>query len=374
MPVVAVLNNYPFEQVWQEVQDNDKPDHHLYGINYFHQRNYQVEVIPFTQFLLLKHLNNLTATMRIAPLVGDLDQQWATLQCLNEFDLIYSPCQTQTQILGYLRSLNLIQVPIVAIAHHPINRGKFRRVRSPLHKLAISGYDAFPSLSLGVAQDINKLVPGKSEVVPWGADANYYPDACYPGTGVVAAGRTGRDFNTLGLAASQTEIATQIICLESGTSSAFKQFDSNVQVKVLSDQNHMKYPDLVEIYAKARVLAIPMYPNASLCGLTSLMDALGMGKPVIMTRHPFIDLDIEAECIGKWVEPGDIAGWRAAIHFFEANPDEATVMGKRAKQIMLQRLNSQAFANQIMDLFDRILGHSNRSIAPDSLYSVSNPA
>jgi hypothetical protein len=44
------------------------------------------------------------------------------------------------------------------------------------------------------------------------------------------------------------------------------------------------------------------------------MDAIGMGKPVIMTRHPLIDIDIEAKG-GIWVNPGDVEGGRRQSNF-----------------------------------------------------------
>ena len=102
-------------------------------------------------------------------------------------------------------------------------------------------------------------------------------------------------------------------------------------------------------------MAIPLFLGKSLSGLTSLMDALGMGKPVIMTKHPLIDIDIEAQGIGKWVEPGDVKGWRDAIQFFEEHEDEAFLMGQRARNLVNTGLNSVNFANQVMDIFENIL-------------------
>ncbi len=174
----------------------------------------------------------------------------------------------------------------------------------------------------------------------------------------MAAGRTGRDFHTFGMAASQSNAQAHIICLESDVTQSFQMFGKNVQVTVQPNHGYMKYPELLEIYAKARVLAIPLLLGVSLSGLTSLMDALGMGKPVIMTKHPLIDLDIEAEGIGKWVSPGDVNGWKDAIQFFEDNEDEAFAMGQRAKNLVRAGLNSVSFANQIVDIFEKVLTKS----------------
>ncbi|MFM6246079.1 MAG: glycosyltransferase, partial [Dolichospermum sp.] len=86
-----------------------------------------------------------------------------------------------------------------------------------------------------------------------------------------------------------------------------------------------------------------------------LMDVLGMGKPVIMTRQPFIDLDIEAEGIGIWVDNEDVDGWVNAMQYFEDYPQQAIDMGQRARKLAETRMNSLLFANQVMDIFDSLL-------------------
>ena len=221
----------------------------------------------------------------------------------------------------------------------------------------VKGVDAFPSLSRQVAQEINAVSSPavKSFPLQWGPEASYYPEVPSIGQGVVAAGRTGRDFVTFGLAASQAQIDAHIVCLQSSVDPLFSSFSDRVQVTVRPDQAHMKYPELLRLYQAARVIAIPMVAGSSLCGLTSLMDALGMGKPVIMTHNPLIDLDIEKEGIGKWVKPGDIEGWKQALLFFEENEREALAMGGRARDLVESGINSEKFANQIMDIFSKLI-------------------
>ncbi|MDB9308644.1 hypothetical protein PN471_08330 [Aphanizomenon sp. CS-733/32] len=360
MNKIIVLNNYSLHDETLYVQNKQKPDHLLYGINYFHKRDFQVEIIPFEKCKLLVNAQKFYIKNKGFIPIGDLDQQWSSLKSLNDADLIYAPCQTQTHILNYFRALGLLKIPIVCLAHHPLNRGKLAKFRQPLIKLLVAGTDAFPSLSQKVAHDINKISSEENKSFPvcWGPDIDFYPSIPVKGQGVIAAGMTGRDFNTLGIAASQTNIQTKIICLEGLSSNNLANFGQNVEIIIQSTKDYMKYDKLLEIYANAQVLAIPLSTTTTLLGLTSLMDALGMGKPVIMTKHPLIDLDIEAEGIGKWVEAGDINGWKEAIQFFEDNEDEAFAMGQRAKNLVMNGRNSVSFANQIMDIFEKAMMNS----------------
>jgi len=354
---VFVFNNYPFEDVWEEVKRKEKPDHHLYGINYFSTRGYEVHIVPFINSVLLQRVNTQIKNFHLPIPVGDLDQQWSFLKQLTKADIIYAPCQTQTHLLHYLRSICLLNVPIVCLAHHPLQKGRLAWLRKPFVQQFVKGADAFPSLSKGVAEEINTIAQqhDKSWKITWGPDANYYPCSANVGQGVVAAGRTGRDFDTFGLAASQTNSDAIIVCLQNSVSLKFCEFGRNVQILVQPNNDYMKYPELLKICTEARVLAIPMHSTSSLAGLTSLVDALGLGKPVIMTKHPLIDLDIEREGIGIWVKAGDVNGWQEAIQFFEDNPAEAVKMGQRARKLVAGDLNSKAFADQIMDIFDRLL-------------------
>ena len=353
---VIVLNNYSFEEVWEQVDKGEKPDHHLYGINHFYQRGYNVEIVPFLSIKPLSWLSNYLNQNFPIP-VGHLDHQWSALRRLAQADLIYAPCQTESHLLSYLRAVGLVKTPIVCIAHHPLNRGRLSPLRHPFIKFWVQGTDAFPSLSVKLSDSINHLAedPLKSIPLSWGPDLNYYPSSSSVGEGVVAAGRTGRDFVTFGLAASQSASPAHIICLESAVTPAFQSFSSRVQITVRPDRSPMAYPELIEVYAQARVIAIPMYAGSNLCGLTSLTDALALGKPVIMTRNQLIDIDIEAEGIGIWVESNDIEGWKQAIQFFEDHDTEAWAMGERARKLMKTKFNSNIFANQVMDIFDAVL-------------------
>lgn len=353
MPRVLVVNNYPLAGVWQEIKDGQTPDQYLYGINYFAERNYQVELIDFQAEPFLNSLQDTYSKLRLPIPIGDLEQQ-SRILAKSGADLIYAPCQTQTYLLSYMRALGLLKTPLVCVAHQPLNRGHLAALREPFVRLMVNGCDAMPALSQVLSKSINKRGQ-KATTLTWGPDSQYFPRETTNGQTIVAAGRTGRDFLTFGRAASKVSAAAHIICLNSGHTDEFNGFADCVQVTVRPDECFMPYPELVKIYADARALAIPLYSADHLNGLSSLVDALGMGKPIIMTRSQYIDIDIEALGIGRWVEPGDENGWAEAIQFFQNNPQEAMAMGRRARALVDAGLNSRTFANQVMDIFDRLV-------------------
>jgi hypothetical protein len=352
MARILVINDYSLPFSWDNAKHRRSPAHFLYGVDHLAGAGHQVQIVSDLKTRWMAALDRHAG--RWGSLLGSLDRQTAALPFLWRTDLIYSPCQTQTQVLTYMRAVGILRTPIICLAHHPIVRGQFGRLTRPFTQLMLNGLSAMPALSRTVANEINTLSGRRlSQPLRWGPDAGFYPPAQYPGIGALAAGRTGRDFVTFGRAATVTRVPATILCQRTALQAEFETFGSNVRVTV--PELFLEYNESSRLFASARVLAIPMVAQDSLVGLSSLMDVLGAGKPVIMTRNANIDLDIEALGIGRWVEPGDVAGWTNALRFFEDHPDAATEMGRRARALTEEGYNYRAFSNDIGRLVESVL-------------------
>jgi glycosyltransferase involved in cell wall biosynthesis len=293
--------------------------------------------------------------LRRSPIpLGDLDQQAAVLRVAKEYDLVYCPSQIAAQSIGYLRTAEMFHRPIVWIFHHPLDRGRLSGVRRPLMRALLHGLDAYPALSPRLADELADLGgrPSRTGWLRWGPDPNWYRPTAELGRGIIVAGNTRRDFETLARAGSQTGVPTWIV----GPAPSRLQRVSAPNVRFINAW--LPLTEVVELYKQARVLAIPLRVGWPwpLNGLQGLMDALGLGKPVIVTRNPWIDIDVERLGIGIWVEPGDVDGWIEAIRYLDDRPEVAREMGKRARALVDSgERSSVTFANQVMDVFDRVL-------------------
>ena len=69
-----------------------------------------------------------------------------------------------------------------------------------------------------------------------------------------------------------------------------------------------------------------------------------------MTRNRHIDIDIEAEGIGFWLEPGDVDGWVQRLNWVQDHPDEIYTMGRRAREMAEGKYESHKFASQLVEL------------------------
>jgi glycosyltransferase involved in cell wall biosynthesis len=171
-------------------------------------------------------------------------------------------------------------------------------------------------------------------------------------------GSTRRDFGTFGRAATAAGVAARIVCTRQNVGPDFATFGDSV--RVTAPERPLTLREVVELYLGARAVAICLAGVEVLAGYWTLCDALAVGRPVIMTRHPLVDLDLEAEGVGRWVAPGDEHGWAAALRWFDDHPVEAAEMGRRARSLVDGGFDARTFAHQLMDVFDSLLGLDTR--------------
>jgi len=362
MPRVLVLNNFPLDYELARLERGEIPDHVLFGINRFQELGYEMDIPPFQGSKVLQAVNKWLGRIRFPISLGNLDHQWAAWRRRDSYDIIYAPCADEINLLSYLRALGLWNKPIVNLLHHPPNRGRLTWLRTPFVRLMLRGTDAMTTLSKHLAQEINAECAGnatnsnKARSVRWGPQRSYYPVADGPGEGFICAGMTGRDLSVFGRAAGQTAHPVEIVCMPDTWLPELAQLPANVKVTVPVGRRKFSFPELLGRMSKARALAIPLQKGVSLSGLTGVMDGLALGRPLIVTRNPLLDLDIEALGIGKWVDYGDVEGWRAALEWFAARPEESMAMGKRARALVdEEQFNSDSFARNMVRIFDQVL-------------------
>jgi glycosyltransferase involved in cell wall biosynthesis len=89
--------------------------------------------------------------------------------------------------------------------------------------------------------------------------------------------------------------------------------------------------ELRDLYARSRFVVIPLLASDTDNGVTCILQAMAMGKPVICTRtRGQVDV-IENGVTGLYVPIGDPAALRAAILSLWNDPERARQMGRNAR-------------------------------------------
>jgi glycosyltransferase involved in cell wall biosynthesis len=169
-------------------------------------------------------------------------------------------------------------------------------------------------------------------------DSNFFaatPVAAVPEQQLCSAGREYRDYETLIKAMADLPKLTLKVDPASPWS---LQSDELAGVKLPPNVEvcRMELGAVCRLYAESAAVVIPLHPNAIGAGTTTLVEAMSMGKPVIITRSKDGSFagraDLEDGHNVILVEPHDIAGLRSAIERLMGDRDLRTRIGANARQ------------------------------------------
>jgi glycosyltransferase involved in cell wall biosynthesis len=78
---------------------------------------------------------------------------------------------------------------------------------------------------------------------------------------------------------------------------------------------------------------------------------MAMGKPVIMTRNPYVEDFVIDGKTGFFVPAKDPAALREKIAYLLANQREAAQMGARARELAVERFRVERYVNSILSVW-----------------------
>lgn len=105
--------------------------------------------------------------------------------------------------------------------------------------------------------------------------------------------------------------------------------------------------ELAKKVARKKAIVICCLDFPYTVGLTTLVEAYALGIPVVCSRNPNFEIDIDKEGIGIAVEYGDVEGWVKAIRYLSTHPEKAREMGENARKLGEKRFNLEIFSKEI---------------------------
>ena len=116
------------------------------------------------------------------------------------------------------------------------------------------------------------------------------------------------------------------------------------------------WTELRELYRDASVMAVSVQPSLFCAGLTCIMEASSVGRPVVFTASQGLEPFTNRPDAIKSVPLGDVAGLRAEIEKRLADPSLCEDQGRRAHEMAQTRFNSDAFLDHIRTSMRNRLG------------------
>ncbi|MCC7047794.1 MAG: glycosyltransferase family 4 protein [Alphaproteobacteria bacterium] len=117
---------------------------------------------------------------------------------------------------------------------------------------------------------------------------------------------------------------------------------------------------LRDLYASAAIVCVALNEGLSAAGVTTLLEAMAMAKPVIATRSTGLADYLQDGETGLYVAPGDVDGWKRAIRRLVSDPAFCARIGANARKWVERNSTLEIWADAIV----RALAVAARHQAP----------
>jgi len=320
---VLYVNNYACSyNDYLRVKNLEYPSNHLWGIAELIDKGYDIRFADnLDASVLYKHgLKNIPA------------KAWFHIRLYLKYkkhgcNVVYASYDKMIIFFAFLKKMRLCRAKLIQAIHH---RLKVKNEKYYKDIIYIS-HDIF-------AKRRNLL---RAKYTFWGPDINFFDhwnkmspsDKTDGDITFVSNGKTRRD-NTLFIHAISNLPAKAVIISDEIKIPDHLQADNKITVitSCINGKNAISDQENIQILKQSHVMVLPVIPgNNTLCGLTSFLDALAMGMPIIVADNAMIGIDVEAEGFGFFYKSGDMADLKEKMKLFCHNPALIETMGKRAR-------------------------------------------
>jgi glycosyltransferase involved in cell wall biosynthesis len=292
--------------------------------------------------------------------------------------------------LAVLLKITRDRMPHVTIGHR-ITASKKRPFFKYLHvQTHINRIALHAQRQYDLAVDELGLAPDKVALIPYQADTEFWrpqPDIAEERL-ICSAGLEFRDYPTLVQAVEGLDVKVVIGAASHWSKRANTAAESEAPANVEVDR--FDYAALRRLYARSAIVVVPLDDVDFQAGVTTILEAMAMGKAVIVT-HSLGQTDIvedrrtttrgahprkrpegmlrrvaeatglEIEPNGFYVPPNDPGALRRAIEYLLDHPEERARLGAAGRRIVERVATLERYVERLSELVDQaVLETSNR--------------
>lgn len=281
---------------------------------------------------------------------------WRVLRLGGKIDAVFATHYQGLEPLLLLRAVGLFSRPIVLWVHQPLlcPTGRLRRF---LARLTYKGADRmlFFSDDLIEASRASGMADGrKFRLGHWGADLPFYdrlaalqPVRC----GFISSGKERRDMPTLFKAFAKAGAALDAYlpaqCCGVDYTKVVDSGSLPANICLHLDSG-LTYPEIAREVSRHSCVCICCEETNYTVGLTTVVEALALGMPILSSRNPHFPFDIDKEGVGITIPYYDVDGWARAISYIDTHPAEAAEMGHRARLLAERIYNDRRCAEDVV--------------------------
>jgi glycosyltransferase involved in cell wall biosynthesis len=214
-------------------------------------------------------------------------------------------------------------------------------------------------------------------LVPYQVDTEFWRQTDVPEERlIVSAGVEHRDYPTLLEAVRDLDARVEIGAASHYSRHAFSTTATPRNVTV----GAYDYQSLRELYARAAIVVVPLADVDNQAGVTAILEAMSMGKPVVVTQslgqtdivedrrdrkrgeprpRPVSlvrllarEQGLSLEPTGFYVPPRDPGALRRALEYLLDHPEERRSLGAAGRRVAEQLFTVENFASRIRELIE----------------------
>ena len=310
-------------------------------------------------------------------------QAWLAFLQHRQYDVLITDGEHIGIPLALMLKLVGARTPHLTIGHRlstPKKRLFFRwlQVHSHITRIALHSKLQYEiaTAELGIPKE--QLV-----VIPWQADTTYWRPQPVPEERLVcSAGLEHRDYPTFFRGVEELDVPVIV-----GAASHWSRQPNTAlgaQRPPNVDVDAFDYASLRDLFARSAVVVVPLFDVDFQAGVTTILEAMSMGKAVIVTQtsgqtdvvedghaqaHGILkcprptsllrDLAEQAgiplEPNGLYVPPNDPSALREAISYLLDRPEERARLGASARQTIERFMSVDHFADRVTSLVDGLV-------------------
>ena len=169
---------------------------------------------------------------------------------------------------------------------------------------------------------------------------------------LVSAGLEKRDYRVLAAAIEGLDVDVRITGFSADTAPANYHFPDEWPANI--SRRRYDWPELSQLYRDADAVVVTLVPNVYAAGITTMVEGMASGRPVIVTRTEGLEGYLDDDDALTLVPPGDADALRRAILSLLGSRDQAEAMGQRAVEIARKRYSSDVHVETIAGIMEKL--------------------
>jgi len=162
---------------------------------------------------------------------------------------------------------------------------------------------------------------------------------------VASVGLEQRDYRTLASATHDLDVDVKVGAWSRYAGLMARSFPDPLPANMT--RRSYKFPELVQLYRDADIVATPLFPCKQAAGVTTLMEGLACSRPLLVTRSPGLSDSLSPPDGLSIVEPSNPAALRAAIIRLLDHPEEAQAQARQGYESVVLRYDFDRYIETV---------------------------